>query len=94
MCRLLVRTKKPKANERATYVLAHLEIHKPHYEDMTFPQVMREILTQPMTPTELQMANLEESYGSTMRNTNLRNHLNHELLRGKFACSGGKWVCG
>ena len=77
--------------EPAVYVCVGADVPKLPFEDMTLAEVIRAVLTEPMTQTELVVRMLEAGYQSTMSKPHLRNAVGVELRRGGFRSEGGKW---
>jgi hypothetical protein len=78
--------------EGAQYVLAGLEVEERPFRDMPLRDVIKVVLTKPMTGTELTMAILAAGYHSTQSRHGLRQHVLVELRKGGFTKSGEKWA--
>ena len=89
---LVRRMRKSKGLEPALYVRVGADVAKLPFEDMTLPEVIRAVLTQPMTQTELVVRMLEAGYETTMSKPMLRNAVGVELRKDGFGCEGGKWL--
>jgi hypothetical protein len=87
---LIRRLKRATIHERASYVRAGAPAAEPPLADMTLFQVIGQVLTRPMTTTEVVVAALEAGYQTTMEKRNLRVHVNKLLARG-FKLESGKW---
>ena len=61
---------------------------------MTLPEVMRAVLTEPMTQAELAVTDAQAGFDSTMDNRMLRNVVGEELRLGGFRKEGAKWTGG
>ena len=90
---VLRRIRKAKGRELALYVRVGVDVPKLAFEGMTMFQVVRAVLTEPMTPTEVCVAMREQGYDSTMDPGSLRTHVRRLLKeRPEFAMDeGGKW---
>jgi len=64
------------------------------FEDMTLPEVIRAVLTRPMTQTELVVTMLAQGYETTMTRNALRDAVGMELRKGAVKGDGGKWTWG
>ena len=88
------RMRRHKGAERALYVRVGAEVDKLPFEDMTLLEVIRTVLVEPMTQTELTVRMREAGFDSTMDDRTLRNVVGEELRRGGFANHSGKWAVG
>jgi hypothetical protein len=88
------RLRRHKGNERALYVRVGAEVDRLPFEDMTLPEVIRAVLTEPMNQTELAVPILERGYRTTMANRTFRNVVG-EVLRTKGSGfkrdAAGRW---
>jgi hypothetical protein len=92
---IIRRMRRHKGPEPAVYVWSDAKVDRLPFENMTLPEVMRAVLTEPMTQTELTVRMREAGYDSTMENRVLRNVVGEELRRGGFRRhSNGKWSTG
>jgi hypothetical protein len=91
---LVRRMQKAKGTEPAIYARVGALVPALPFEDMRLVEVMRAVLTRPMTQTELAVALLEAGYQTAMEPRALRTAVGVELRRGGFANQGGKWVAG
>jgi DNA-binding transcriptional ArsR family regulator len=89
---LVRRMRKAKGTEPALYVRVGADVAKLPFEDMTLPEVIRAVLTRPMTQTELTVRMLEAGYETTMSKPVLRNAVGVELRKCGYRNDGGKWV--
>ncbi len=88
---IIRRISRHKGHQRALYVRVGAEVDRLPFEDMTLVEVIRAVLTEPMTQTELTVRMREAGYDSTMDNRVLRNVVGEELRSGGFTKEGGKW---
>lgn len=91
---LVKRIKRATIREPAVYVRSEITVKVAPLDDMTLVQVIRQVLTRPMSTTEVVVAVVEAGYQSTMRKGNLRNHVARTLAKGGFGRDGAKWVAG
>jgi hypothetical protein len=89
---IIRRMRRHKGNEPAVYVRVGAEVDKLPFEDMTLPEVMQAVLTEPMRPTELAVRIREAGYHTTMTDRVFRNAVSEELRRGAFVKEGAKWA--
>ena len=92
---IIRRISRHKGHQRALYVRADANVPAMPFENMTLPEVIRAILTEPMTQTELVVRMREAGFDSTMDNRVLRNVVGEELRTpGNWfqRVDGGKWV--
>jgi hypothetical protein len=89
---LVRRMRRAKSTEPAQYVRCGVEVERLPFEGMTLAEVIRAVLTKPMTQTELVVRMVEAGYDSTMTKPALRNAVGVELRKGGFGNEGGKWT--
>jgi len=88
---LVRRMQKSKGTEPAVYVRVGAEVPQLPFEDMTLPEVIRAVLTQPMSATELTVRMLEAGYQTAMTKAGLRTAVGVVLRKGGFVKEGGRW---
>jgi hypothetical protein len=89
---LVRRIKRATTRERASYARVGVPVTESPFGDMTLAQVIRAVLTCPMTATELTVRMLEAGYETTMGKKALRDAVGVELRKGGFSNQGGKWA--
>ncbi len=89
---LVKRLKRATAREPAVYSRADLPVKVVPLGDKTLQEVIRGVVTRPMTVTEVAVAVKESGYKSEMSNGNLRSHVRRLLVQGGFRQEGGKWT--
>ena len=88
---LLTRIKRATKREHAVYTRVENPAKVVPLDDMTLLEVIRYVLTRPMSVTEVAVACLEAGYQTEMSNGNLRTHVKRLLCREGFRQEGGKW---
>jgi hypothetical protein len=92
---IIRRISRHKGHQRALYVRADAKMPALPFEDMTLPEVIRAVLTEPMTQTELAVKILEDGYHTTMTKWCFRRVVGDALRveGGRFKRDGsGKWA--
>jgi hypothetical protein len=90
---IIKRIRRATIHEPALYVRVGASVAPPTpLADATLADVIRMVLTRPMTTTEVMVAVVEAGYRSSMPKTQLRSHVGRELRAGPWQRDGGKWT--